>query len=268
VAAKLRVLDVSDCWNLSNINIVRNCVQLRCLWMPGCHRVYSLSPLAARGETLEELWMASVVVSLSPLKACTRLRKLDLHGCGPVLHDQVEDLRLICTHLADPASVELEGLVHELQPNMPPEAQEEAANDIIGMTYEGDLDAQTAIADAGAIPALVLLLGRESSAKLQEVAAGALRHLAAGNFHNAVGNIIADAGAIPALVHLLRPDSPGPTQLEAAWALYNLASHAPNVAAIAATGAILALQHLLGSHHADVQEAAEAALDILGFQYD
>jgi hypothetical protein len=47
VSAKLRVLDVSDCWNLSNINIVRNCVQLRCLWMPGCS-VQSVFSVPAR----------------------------------------------------------------------------------------------------------------------------------------------------------------------------------------------------------------------------
>jgi hypothetical protein len=55
VAAKLRVLDVSGCGNLRSIDVVRSCVKLRCLWMPGCFSVSDLSPLAACSETLEEL---------------------------------------------------------------------------------------------------------------------------------------------------------------------------------------------------------------------
>jgi hypothetical protein len=122
VAAKLRVLDVSGCFYLRSIDVVRSCVQLRCLWMPRCFNVQDLSPLAACSETLEELWMADSrsVKSLAPLKACTRLRKLGLRSCDSVLHDQVQDLRLACTQLADPASVKIEGLVHDLQPNMSP----------------------------------------------------------------------------------------------------------------------------------------------------
>jgi hypothetical protein len=77
------------------------------------------------------------VTSLAPLKACPLLRKLDLRGCLPPLHDQVEDLQLACTldlDLADPSSVvlglglTLHTLVNELQPSMSPVAQCAAAS--------------------------------------------------------------------------------------------------------------------------------------------
>jgi hypothetical protein len=112
----LRVLDLSGCVDLRSIAVVRSCVQLRCLWVPGCVSVADLTPLGACSETLEELWMAgdAQVRSLAPLKACPRLRKLDLRGCLPALIAQVRDLQLSCTRLAAPPSVELEGLVHDL----------------------------------------------------------------------------------------------------------------------------------------------------------
>jgi hypothetical protein len=80
--------------------------------MPGCFNVADLSPLAGCSETLEELWMANAlsVVSLAPLAACTRLRKLDLRECRSLLLNQVEGLQVACTHLADPQSVKFEGL--------------------------------------------------------------------------------------------------------------------------------------------------------------
>jgi hypothetical protein len=40
------------------------------------------------------------IYSLAPLKACTRLLKLDLRGCNCELRDQVADLRLACTQMA------------------------------------------------------------------------------------------------------------------------------------------------------------------------
>ncbi|KAG1673678.1 hypothetical protein FOA52_010546 [Chlamydomonas sp. UWO 241] len=57
VSATLQVVDISGC-ALGSIDFVRSCVQLRCLWMPGCHSVSDLSPLGACSETLEELWLA------------------------------------------------------------------------------------------------------------------------------------------------------------------------------------------------------------------
>ncbi|KAG1671990.1 hypothetical protein FOA52_013363 [Chlamydomonas sp. UWO 241] len=125
VSASLRVIDVSCCAGLNSIDAVRSCGQLRVLWMPGCVGVPDLSPLAACSETLEELWLADneQVESLMPLHACTRLRKLDLRDFNMV-EDQVTDLQAACTQLADPSSVVIQGLVHELQPNMPRDVQE------------------------------------------------------------------------------------------------------------------------------------------------
>jgi hypothetical protein len=77
-SATLQVLDVSGCQGLRSIDVVRSCVQLRCLWMPCRLTVSDLSPLAACSETLEELWMAENydIHSLAPLKACTRRTRL------------------------------------------------------------------------------------------------------------------------------------------------------------------------------------------------
>ncbi|KAG1652765.1 hypothetical protein FOA52_005959 [Chlamydomonas sp. UWO 241] len=138
VPATLQTIDVSDCGGLSSIDFVRSCGQLRCLWVPGCVSVSDLAPLAACSETLEELWMAyNYLVSLAPLKARTKLRKLDIRGHQSELRNQVKDLRLACTQLADPASVELESMVHNLQPNMPPDAQEGAAQEATNTIDEG-----------------------------------------------------------------------------------------------------------------------------------
>jgi hypothetical protein len=200
VAAKLQVLDISCCLRLHSIDFVRSCVQLRCLWMPFL-TLSDLSPLAACSETLEELWMADneQIDSLAPLKACTRLRKLDLHGCEVVLYDQVQDLRLACTQLADPASVEIEGLVHELQPRVPTYMQASAANALDDMSQEGGHEARAAIAAAGAIPALVQLLASDSP-EVQVTTTSALSSLARGPPQQSA---IAAAGAIPLLVQLL-----------------------------------------------------------------
>jgi hypothetical protein len=129
VGATLLVLDISGCVMLRSIDVVLSCVQLRCLWMPGCVSVLDLSPLGGCSETLEELWMAGNgrVRSLAPLKVCTKLRKLDLRGCRSALLNQVEGLQVACSQLAAPSSVELEGLVHELQPSIPPGMQARAA---------------------------------------------------------------------------------------------------------------------------------------------
>ncbi|KAG1655906.1 hypothetical protein FOA52_009848 [Chlamydomonas sp. UWO 241] len=225
VAATLRVIDISDCWHLTSIGFVRSCVQLRCLWMPGCFSVTDLSPLAACSETLEELWMAvnGQVVSLEPLKACNKLRKLDLRECDfdAALYDQVKDLQLACTQ----TSVELEGLVHDLQLNMLDVVQASAARTLACMTNEG-LAAQTVIASAGAIPALVKLLQHESSAGVQMAAAGALECLAANHAQNQAA--ITAAGAIPALTRLQGPEFPINVQMSAADTLRNLPEYSNN----------------------------------------
>ncbi|KAG1666567.1 hypothetical protein FOA52_000534 [Chlamydomonas sp. UWO 241] len=226
VSSTLRVIDISGCFKLSSIDVVRNCEQLRCLWMPGCVRVTDIAPLGACSETLEELWMAhdGLVRSLAPLKACTRLRKLDLKDCSDELHGQVAGLQHVtCTQLADPSAVELEGLVHDLQPSIQPFMQQNTVLGILHMlSGEGIESRQDAIAAAGAIPCLVQLLGPGSSADVHETSADALAALAE-NDH--IHSAISAAGAIPALVKLLGPESSADVQIAAAGALYNLANH-------------------------------------------
>ncbi|KAG1659812.1 hypothetical protein FOA52_002149 [Chlamydomonas sp. UWO 241] len=169
VEATLHVIDISGCHTLSSLDFVGSCEQLRCLWMPGCVSVSELSPLAACSETLEELWMAADfrVRNLAPLKACTKLHKLDLRGCRPALRNQVEDLQLACTKLADPTSIELECLVHDLQPTIQPVIQANAAMALIDMRDAPG--ALTAIAAAGAITPLVQLLGHRTPPHLAAV---------------------------------------------------------------------------------------------------
>ncbi|KAG1652763.1 hypothetical protein FOA52_005957 [Chlamydomonas sp. UWO 241] len=236
VAATLRVSDVSDCFNLGSIDFVCSCVQLTCLWMPGCESVPDLLPLAACSETFEQQWMAGIdsIVNLAPLKACIRLRKLDLRGCkfDPA---QLEDLRLACTQPADPASVQLEGLVHDLQPNLLPIVQAKAARTLADASVDGGLEAQTAIVAAGAIPALVQLVGSASPEDVQAAAAWALGNLAL----NHAQNQAAIAGAILTLVKLLGPDSTALMHVRVAHALRCLAAdNAQNQADIAAADAV------------------------------
>ncbi|KAG1670670.1 hypothetical protein FOA52_010945 [Chlamydomonas sp. UWO 241] len=266
MGATLRLIDVSCCRDLGSIDVVHSCAELRCLWMPFCFSVSDFSPLAACSETLEELWMASTdVVSLSLLKTCTKLRKLDLRDCGPdELYDQAEDLQLTCTQLAAPSSVEVEGLVHELQPNMPPAVQEHAAYALAVIIDDEDVEASLEAQDAnvvpGAIPALVQMLGPDWSADVQAAAAFALGTLADGHAQNQ--SAISDAGAIPLLVQLLGPDCSARVQEAAANALgFLAANNAENQAFIAVAGAIPALVQLLGPDHAeDVAEAATITL--------
>ncbi|KAG1663338.1 hypothetical protein FOA52_004100 [Chlamydomonas sp. UWO 241] len=286
VAATLRLTDLSGCIDLRSIEFLRCCAaaQLRCLRMPGCMHVSDLAPLGAC-ESLEELWMADDVRvrSLEPLKACRGLRQLDLRACLPALSAQVQDLQLSCTELADPSSVALKGLVHGLQPSIPPDMQLDAAFNLAMMIMTGRCpDGQDVTQDvvaAGAIPALVNLLGHDSTAETKTGAAIIL-HLVAANHLSAANRTenqaaIAAAGAIPALVLLLGEaawsNSPAPMRMQeaAARALHNLAAnHAGNQAAITAAGAIIALVRLRGP---DIPEAVRATvkgvLRLLGF-YD
>jgi hypothetical protein len=174
IRSSLQVVDVSGCAKLGSINAMRSCVQLRCLRMSTCVLVSDLSPLVACSQ-LEELWMARSlqVTSLAPLKACPRLRKLDLRDCTPVLKAQVEDLQLhACTHLADPKTVEIEGLVHELQPNIPAVMQSMSAS-ALGRLAHNNPQGRANIVDAGAIPLLVQLRG-QSEPHVRQAAADAL----------------------------------------------------------------------------------------------
>jgi hypothetical protein len=229
LAASLQVIDASGCLGLDSVNAVRSCVHLRCLRLAGGLLVSDLSPLAACSQ-LEELFMAGndKVTSLAPLKACPNLRKLDLRDCSfPNDEDEdsedlgeddvdpvVANLQLSCTQLADPSSVMLEGLVHNLQPHLPPDMQQGAAGLLRFMAsgLQGfmaffnpgaDLNLGKAnIAAAGAIPPLVQLLRQHAcaSAGVQKAAADVLNIMAADSADNQ--SAITAAGAVPLLVRL------------------------------------------------------------------
>jgi hypothetical protein len=128
VAATLKVLDIRYCFLVSNTDSVRSCAQLTRIQM-GCTNVSDLTPLASCTH-LEEAWLAGCrkVKSIAPLAACSRLRKLDLRGClEEVREPQFVDLKAACTQLEEPSAVELEGLVHDLDPGIPDSARREAA---------------------------------------------------------------------------------------------------------------------------------------------
>ncbi|KAG1662175.1 hypothetical protein FOA52_006395 [Chlamydomonas sp. UWO 241] len=152
VAATLQVIDVGDCTQLSSINFIRRCVQLRSLWMPGCIGVSDLSPLAACSEMLEELWMsgADSVVSLAALKFCIRLRKLDLRDCNFDFSDQATIT----------AAGAIPGLAQLLGPDSPADVQAQAAL-ALGCLAADHAQNQATITAAGAIPALTRLRGAE-----------------------------------------------------------------------------------------------------------
>jgi hypothetical protein len=111
-------------------------------------------------------------VSLVPLAACTKLRKLDLRGGTPFLRNQVPGLQL--AELADLPTVEPEGLVHELQPSMPSNMQMTAANTLCDLAAAG---AEAAIIASGAIPALVRLQESSAWAYVRQAATRALEYL-------------------------------------------------------------------------------------------
>ncbi|KAG1672441.1 hypothetical protein FOA52_013227 [Chlamydomonas sp. UWO 241] len=266
LAATLRVVDLSFCFGLRSIDAVRHCDHLRILWIPGLD-ASDLSPLAACSEMLEELWMAGCkyVNSLAPLKACIKLCKLDIRGCDfapedveDLQPDEVEELQQTCTQLADPSSVELKGLVHELRPNIPRWHQTAAITVLRDMIDEEPDEAQAAIATADLI--LVLPLGGDSAPDVQATTSDALAYLATRSAD--IQSVIAAAGDIPRLVQLLQGlNSSADVQAAAAWALCDLAAnHAENQDAFA-SGAIQRLVQLLGCDSvARVQAAAAGAL--------
>jgi HEAT repeat protein len=262
VSATLEVIDVSGCLYLRSIDFVRSCVKLRGLRMAAAG-VEDLSPVAACSETLEELWMArtDTVKSLVPLKACIGLRKLDVRDCAPSLRNQVADLQA-CTCLADPTSVcvIIEGLVHELQPNMPPQLQMESG-DALRRLARHNSDNKAAMTAAGAMPPLVLLLASDSE-DVRLAAARTLRNVVSQTSHVGTKLAIAAAGGIQSFVRLLGPGSSEDVQMQAAASLVGLASGLAELkSAIAAAGGIPPLVRLLGpGSSGDVQAKAIHAL--------
>lgn len=249
LAAQLEVIDVSFCPNLIAIDSVRACVQLRCMRVAWCRpplslRMLSLEPLATC-TALEEVWMAHTIVeTLDPLRTCVRLRSLDLDGSGSGilggilgdedLADQVANLRAACPQLADPATVQLDGLVQDL------------------MCRRGR-GVHTGCTAAGvAIPRLVELLGAAGAgawsgawsppADAVEEAAWAIEAVVFENPRHAAEA----AAAIPTLVMLLRLAWSSDDMLRAASrALCALCSYGVNSPAAVAAGAIPALVALL-----------------------
>lgn len=163
---------------------------------------------------------SNAVTILAPLAVCTKLLKLDLRGCRSELRGRVADLQLKCVQLADPASVAIEGLMHDLQPSIAFDIQARAALGLEVMCRMGGSETQDAIVAAGAIPALMRLLRADSSAGAQEAAALALQNLGANHAQNQAAMVT--AGAIPALVRLTVHSSAG-VQQAAAGALNSLA---------------------------------------------
>ena len=81
-----------------------------------------------------------------------------------------------------------------------------------------------AIVDAGAIPALIALLGPESSAAVRGTAANTLGALAfPENAVSQVWSVVIAAGAIPLIVDMLRPGHEWDEHLSAAKALASIA---------------------------------------------
>jgi HEAT repeat protein len=175
------------------------------------------------------------------------------------LDDQISDLQLTCLHLADQDSVFIEGLVHELHPNIPPHKQEAAAQELEDCINFRGPEAQVDVAAAGAIPPLVRLR-HESSALVQGAAANALCSLAYGHADNQ--DAIAEVGAFPRLVQLLGAGT-SDVQVASAQALANLAAwHDGNQSFIVA-GAVPPLVQLVPGSSAVVQQAAADALSDL-----
>ncbi|KAG1676327.1 hypothetical protein FOA52_001122 [Chlamydomonas sp. UWO 241] len=150
-------------------------------------------------------------------------------------------------------------LVQKLGPDSLPRVQAAAANEL-GFMAPSDGQNMSAIAAAGAIPALVLVLGSSgSTADVQYAAAFALGKLADGDAKTQAA--IAADGAVPGLVQLLHV---GDSQ-HAARALGCLArNNAQNQVVIAAASAIPALVQML--HNKDFRQvaAANALRDLAG----
>ncbi|KAG1676976.1 hypothetical protein FOA52_014853 [Chlamydomonas sp. UWO 241] len=233
----LGVGDASVLAPLSTVSLARASPCARCLWMPDCVKVSDLSPLGASSKKLEELWMAGSVQvgSLVPLKACPEFRKLDLRSCVPALHNQLHDLGLTCTQLADPSSVVVPGLVHALQPSIRPDSQARAADELMRIALEGGPDAHAAIAAAGAIPALVQLLGSDTLAVIS-AAACVLCLLAATGDQNRAS--IVQASALPG-IHITQPSNTPVDRLIAGAPAAAVGARSPQPTARIRTGAAL-----------------------------
>lgn len=138
------------------------------------------------------------------------------------------------------------GAVHSLTRMLGPEESalcRETAAAAVGNLAANCEEAQGLLAEAGAVPLLVRVLGSGTPAARQH-AARALRNLAGRDGRNKLQAM--QAGAIPLLVELLRPASDPTTRAAAASALSNIACNCEETQrAIAAAGALPVICDLL-----------------------
>jgi vacuolar protein 8 len=172
-------------------------------------------------------------------------------------------VRLLAALLGAPADLDrvmaacgaelLHGLVATLHVGAEGMAQSSALAELLH-TIASAAAHRSAVAQSGAVPALVALL-TEGSDEAKGAAASALRALAMSVANRA---LIADAGALPALVQLLRGSAPGSApRARAIGALSMLASNPANRAAIGdAPGACEALVAILAAGEPERDEAA------------
>ncbi|KAI3432405.1 hypothetical protein D9Q98_003960 [Chlorella vulgaris] len=120
-------------------------------------------------------------------------------------------------------------------------------------------DRQAYAAEAGAMSALMKLLGGHNAIIVQAGAAGTIRGMMHGNRDNQ--DLARDEGVVQALVTMLGSIDDTNGQKEAAWALFVLADGNPdNKAAAARENAVRALVPLLESSVSDVVDKATWAL--------
>lgn len=145
--------------------------------------------------------------------------------------------------------------VHRLQANNLEDRKQAAFG--LWRVAIGNPDNQVAIARAGAVGPLVLLLADED-AEVQEAAAAVLGNLASNNARYRA--TVAKAGAIRPLIEILKRDKLG-ARVVAARALWALATASvENQVAMAEAGAVEPLVGMLRDHVARVRVAAAAAL--------
>ena len=117
---------------------------------------------------------------------------------------------------------------------------------------------QTTIAEEGAIPLLVALVGADKLVEQQKYGAAALAALAEGHVINQI--IIAEEGGVKALVELIRCDTVAPHE-NATRAIWHISANADNKLSVARAGGIEALVLLLSNGSELGQEWAAAAIE-------
>ncbi|CAI5983266.1 unnamed protein product [Closterium sp. NIES-65] len=138
------------------------------------------------------------------------------------------------------ASEAVPSLVAIIQSDSESEAKQEAAEALAQLTAN-NVRNQTAVAEAGGVPALVTML-KEGSPPEQEKAALALGTLAVNHDENKL--TVAGAGACPLLLDLLCQNDNPEASKNAAWALYVLSSNKVSATYILASGGLVAVKRV------------------------